>query len=123
MRYIYEPFVELYWIAGVKRSFPIVKDKLDLTLDLFGDFGDARHCRNIFGPKRHDPSSNYHGGIQSLNAVVRLDYHIIEHVNVFAFVGEYSLIDEAGRRALKARSDLDGIRDIVYGGVGVSREF
>ena len=123
MRYIYKPFVELYWIAGVKRSFPVVKDKLDLTLDLFGDFGDSRHCRNIFGPKPHDPSSNYHGGIQSLNAVVRLDYHVAEHVNIFAFVAEYSVIDEAGRRALKARRDIDGIRDIVYGGVGVSLEF
>ena len=123
MRYIYKPFEELYWIAGVKRSFPIVKDKLDLTLDFFGDFGDARHCMNIFGPKPHDPSSNYHGGIQSLNAVVRLDYHVAKHVNVFAFVAEYSVIDEAGRRALKARRDLDGIRDIVYGGVGLSLEF
>ena len=51
MRYIYKPFTEFYWIAGVKRTFPFFVEHLDLTLDFFGDLGDARHCRNLFGPK------------------------------------------------------------------------
>lgn len=123
MRYIYKPFHEFYWIVGVKRSFPLFVDGLELTVDFFGDLGDARHCRNIFGPKPGEPSSNYHGGIQSLNVVVRLDYAVTDWMKVFAFVGEYSMIDEAGRRAVKARRDLDGIRDIAYGGCGLSVTF
>ena len=123
MRYIYKPFHEFYWIFGVKRSFPLFADGLELTLDFFGDLGDARHCRNIFGPKPHDPSSNYHGGIQSLNFVVRLDYAVTDWLNVFAFVGEYSLVDEAGRRTVKARRDIDGIRDLAYGGCVLSLSF
>lgn len=123
MRYIYKPFVECYWIVGAKRSFPLFVDGLDLTVDLFGDFGDARHCRNIFGPKPHNLSSNYHGGIQSLNLVIRLDYAVTDYLNVFAFVGEYSIVDEAGRRAIKARHDGEGIRDLAYGGCGLSFTF
>lgn len=123
MRYIYKPFHEFYWIVGMKRSFPLFIDGLELTADVFGDFGDARHCRNIFGPKPHDPTSNYHGGIQSLNFMLRLDYAVTSWMNVFASVSEYSIIDEDARRAVKARHNIDTARDIVWGCFGVSLSF
>ena len=54
---------------------------------------------------------------------MRLDYAVTDWLNVFAFVGEYSLVDEAGRRAVKARRDIDGIRDLAYGGCGLALSF
>ena len=82
-------------------------ERLELTLDLFGDLGDARHCRNLFGPKPGNPHSNYHGGIQSINAVVRFDYHITDYLGVFAFVGYYGLVSDDARHAVKAMRHVD----------------
>ena len=123
MRYIYKPFTEFYWIAGVRRTFPFFVERLDLTLDLFGDLGDARHCRNLFGPKPGNPYSNYHGGIQSINAVVRLDYHITDYLGVFAFAGYYGLVSDDARHAVKAMHHVDATCDLAYGGVGLSVAF
>ena len=121
MRYIYKPFMEFYWVAGVKRTFPLFIEGLDLTFDFFGDLGDGRHCRNLFGPKPGRPHSSYRDGLQSLNMVTRIDYRIADHVGVFAFVGVYSIVYEVARDAVKAMDN--GTRDIAYGGVGVSVDF
>ena len=123
MRYIYKPFTELYWIVGLRRTFPLFVEGLDLTMDLFGDFGDARHCMNIFGPKPGDPHSSYRGGMQSINAVVRLDYRITEHFGLFAFAGYYGIILDDGRDAVDAMHNTDTRRDLAYGGGGVSFDF
>ena len=123
MRYIYKPFTEFYWIAGVKRTFPFFVEGLELTFDFFGDLGDARHCRNIFGPKPGDPHSNYRGGIQSINAVMRLDYHLTDCLSVFAFAAYYGLVSDEARHAVKAMHHTDAECDLVYGGIGLSVAF
>ena len=105
----------------MKRTFPLFIEGLDLTFDFFGDLGDGRHCRNLFGPKPGRPHSSYRDGLQSLNMVTRIDYRIADHVGVFAFVGVYSIVYEVARDAVKAMDN--GTRDIAYGGVGVAVDF
>ena len=123
MRYIYKPFTEFYWIIGLKRTFPLFVEGLNLTLDLFGDLGDARHCMNIFGPKPGEPHSNYRGGLQSINAVIRLDYRITDHFGVFAFAGYYGILLDDARDAVDAMHHTDAKRDLAYGGAGITLDF
>ncbi len=123
MRYIYKPFSELYWVVGLKRSFPLFVDGLELTLDLFGDLGDARHCMNIFGPQPGHPHANYRGGMQSINVLVRLDYRLTDHLGVFAFAGYYGLVSDDARDAVNAMHHTDAQCDLAYGGAGLSLEF
>ena len=122
LRVIPHPFDEVYWVVGTKRSFELM-DKLSLTVDFFGDLGDGRHFANLYGPKRHRPDSSYRCGLQALNLVVRLDYRIVDHVNVFAFAGQFGLVSDDAREAVKATKAPEARRDLTYGGVGVSVDF
>lgn len=122
LRVIRRPFEELYWVVGVKRPFEIM-DKLTFTADFFGDIGDGRHFANLYGPKRHRPDSSYRGGLQALNLVFRLDYRLMDHVNLFAFIGQFDLVSDDARKAVKASTAKEAARDLTYGGVGVSVDF
>ena len=122
LRVIRRPFEELYWVVGVKRPFEIM-DKLTFTVDFFGDIGDGRHFANLYGPKRHRPDSSYRSGLQALNLVFRLDYRLMDHVNLFAFIGQFDLVSDDARKAVKASAAKEAVRDLTYGGVGVSVDF
>lgn len=122
LRVIRRPFDELYWVVGVKRPFEIM-DKLTFTVDFFGDIGDGRHFANLYGPKRHRPDSSYRSGLQALNLVFRLDYRLMDHVNLFAFIGQFDLVSDDARQAVKASTAKEAVRDLTYGGVGVSVDF
>ena len=120
LRVIRRPFQELFWVVGVKRSFSLMDD-LALTFDLSGDLGDGRHYENLYGLKAGGRS--YRGGLKDLSFVARLDYSLMEHVGLFAFVGQFCLVSDDARDAVKGTSGPEARRDIAFGGVGVAVDF
>ena len=122
LRLLRRPIDETYWVVGVKRSFDIMED-LAFTVDFFGDLGDRRHFANLYGAKPGHPGSSWRGGLQALSLVLRLDYSLSEHVNLFAFVGQFSLVSDDARDAVKSTKAPEARRDLTYGGVGVSVGF
>ena len=120
LRVIRQPIDETFWCIGVKRSFEII-DKLTFTIDFFGDLGDRRHYQNLYGPKAG--GRDYRGGLKDLTLVGRLDYAVVEHVNIFAFVGQFCLVSDDARDAVKGIHAPEARRDLTIGGVGVSVEF
>ena len=122
LRLLRRPIDETYWVVGVKRSFEVMDD-LTFTVDFFGDLGDSRHFANLYGPKKRRPDSSYRGGLQALSLVLRLDYRLAEHVNLFAFVGQFGLVSDDARDAVKGIKAPEARRDLTYGGVGVSVNF
>lgn len=122
LRLLRRPIDETYWVVGVKRSFDLMED-LSFTVDLFGDLGDRRHFANLYGAKPGHPGSSWRGGLQALSLVLRLDYSLSEHVSLFAFVGQFSLVSDDARDAVKGIKAPEARRDLSYGGVGVSVGF
>ena len=120
LRIIRRPFDETYWVVGVKRSFNLMED-LSLTVDFFGDIGDRRHFTNIYGEKASGRS--WRGGLQALNLVFRLDYRLMDHVSLYGFVGQFCVVSDDARGAVKAASGPEMRRDITYGGAGVAIDF
>ena len=120
LRVIRRPIDETFWCVGVKRSFEII-DKLTFTIDFSGDIGDSRHYRNLYGPKAGN--RNYRGGLKDLSLVGRLDYAVMDHVGVFAFVGQFCLLSDDARDAVKGMHVPEARRDLTFGGVGVAVEF
>ena len=55
--------------------------------------------------------------------MLRLDYKLIDHVGLFGFVGQFCVIGDNARDAVKATPGPEMRRDITYGGVGVSVNF
>lgn len=122
LRIIRRPFDETYWVVGVKRAFELC-DGLTFTADFFGDLGDSRHFANLYGPNGVKPGANYHGGLQALNLVLRLDYRLAEHIGIFAFVGQFCLVSDDARDAVKSMKIPEARRDLTYGGVGLALDF
>ena len=122
LRLLRRPIDETYWVVGVKRSFDLMED-LAFTVDFFGDLGDRRHFANLYGAKPGHPGSSWRGGLQALSLVLRLDYRLTEYVNLFAFVGQFSLVSDDARDAVKSIKAPEARRDLTYGGVGVSVGF
>lgn len=122
MRYSRRPFQATYWCLGLKRPFQILDD-LTLTVDAFGDLGDSRTLGKLFGPKPNAPKSTYRPGLFALNLVLRLDYRLTDHVGLFAFVGQYDIVRDDVRDALRASPLREATRDLTYGGVGFSVGF
>ena len=122
VRAIHRPFNETYWIVGVRRGFELLED-LTMTVDFFGDLGDHRHYANLYGAKAGDPTRRYHGGLQALNLVFRLDYALTQNIGLFAFVGQFCLVSDDARDAVKATKTPEARRDLTFGGVGVSFDF
>ena len=122
VRSIHHPFNETYWIVGVKKGFALLED-LTLTVDIFGDLGDHRHFANLYGAKLDNPGGRYHGGLQALNLVFRLDYSITENIGLFGFIGQFCLVSDDARDAVKAMHKPEAKRDLTFGGVGVSLDF
>ena len=120
LRIIRRPFDETYWVVGVKRSFDLMED-LSLTVDFFGDVGDRRHFTNIYGEKASGRS--WRGGLQALNLVFRLDYRLMDHVSLYGFFGQFCVVSDDARDAVKAASGPEMRRDITYGGTGVAIDF
>lgn len=122
LRVLRRPIDETYWVVGVERSVELC-DGLSFTADFFGDLGDSRHYANLYGPNGGVPGARYHGGLQALNLVLRLDYRLCEHVGLFAFVGQFCLVSDDARAAVKAMKVPEAKRDLTYGGVGVAMDF
>lgn len=122
LRVIRRPFDETYWVLGVKRSFDILDD-LSFTVDFFGDLGDRRHFRNLYGDWADANGRRLSGGLQALNIVFRLDYRLFDHVGLFAFIGQFDVVGDDARDAVKAKQVPEAKRDLTYGGVGVSVSF
>lgn len=122
LRVIRRPFQETYWVLGLKRSFDILDD-LALTADIFGDLGDRRHMDNLYGAWADANGRRLHGGMNGLNLVLRLNYKLFDHVGLFGFVGQFCVIGDNARDAVKATPGPEMRRDITYGGVGVSVSF
>ena len=55
--------------------------------------------------------------------ITRLDYALIEHMNLFAFVGQFCLLSSEARDAIGAQTGPESRRDITFGGVGVALDF
>ena len=122
LRVIRRPIDETYWVVGMKRTFELC-DGLKFTADFFGDLGDNRHYMNLYGPKGGKPGASYHGGLQALNLVFRLDYRLAEHIGIFAFAGQFCLVSDDARDAAKAMKIPEARRDLTFGGVGIAVDF
>lgn len=55
--------------------------------------------------------------------VFSLHYALVEHVNLFAFVGQFCLLSSDARDAVKAAEGPEMRRDLSFGGVGVALDF
>ena len=55
--------------------------------------------------------------------VGRLDYAVMEHVDIFAFVGQFCLVSDDARDAVKGMRVPEARRDLTFGGVGVAVDF
>ena len=122
LRLIRRPNDEAYWMVGVKRSFELCEG-LKFTADLFGDLGDRRHYANLYGPNPGRSSGSWRGGLQALTLVLRLDYALDEHVGLFGFVGQFCLVSDDARDAVKAMDAPEAKRELTFGGVGISVDF
>jgi len=122
LRRIHKPKDEAYWAVGVKRSFELC-DGLMFTADFFGDLGNSRHYRNLYGPKMAKPGASYRGGLQALDLILRLDYRLAEHIGLFAFVGQFCLVSDEALSAVKSMKIPEARRDLTYGGVGLALDF
>ena len=122
LRYIRKPYQAAYWCVGVKRAFELTDD-LSLTVDFFGDLGDSRHFGRLFGPKPDDPQSDYKAGLHALSLVFRLDYALTEHIGLFAFAGQFCLVSDDARDAIKATHTPEARRDLTYCGIGAQLNF
>lgn len=122
LRLIRRPIDEAFWVVGAKRSFELCEG-LTFTADFFGDIGDSRHFRDLYGPNRRKASGSWRGGLQALNLVLRLDYRLSEHVSLFGYVGQFCLVHDDARRAVKAASGPEMRRDITHGGIGIALDF
>ena len=122
LRIIRRPFQETYWVLGLKRSFDILDD-LALTVDFFGDLGDRRHMHNLYGGWADANGRRLHGGLQALNLVLRIDYKLFDHVSLFGFVGQFCVIGDEARDAVKDTPGPEMRRDLTFGGVGVALDF
>lgn len=122
LRYIRRPYQAAYWCVGALHTFDLT-ETLSFTIDFFGDLGDARHFRHLYGPKPSHPQSNYHGGLQSLNLVLRLDWQAMDHLGFYAFVGQLCTVSEDAREAIRATNAEESKCDITYGGVGLKLDF
>ena len=122
LRVIRRPFEETYWVVGVKRAFEIFED-LALTADIFGDIGDRRHMSNLYGDWADAHGRRLRWGLHALNMVLRLDYRLVEHVGLFAFVGQFCVVGDDARDAVKAMHGPEFRRDLTFGGAGVSVDF
>ena len=120
LRYIHHPRQSAYWCVGARRSFELMEG-LDFTIDFFGDLGDHRHYRGLYGPK--EDGGRYHAGLQALNLIFRLDYKLMEHVSLFGFIGEFCLVNRGARHAIKASNAKEAKRDITYAGLGIAIDF
>ena len=72
---------------------------------------------------RRKASGSWRGGLQALNLVLRLDYRLSEHVSLFGYVGQFCLVHDDARRAVKAASGPEMRRDITHGGIGIALDF
>ena len=122
LRLIRRPIDETYWVVGVKRSFELCEG-LTFTADFFGDLGDSRHYMNLYGPNGNKPGASYRGGLQALTLVLRLDYRIVDHLSVFGFVGQFCLVSDDARDAVKAMKIPEARRDLTFGGIGLAVDF
>lgn len=122
LRVITRPIKELFWCVGVKKSFQVT-DALTLTVDLSADLGDNRHFVNLYGPRDGVDGARYHAGLKDFNFVLRADYAIVDHVSLFAFVGEFFIVHSEAREAVKSLEGPEMRRDLTYGGVGISVDF
>ena len=122
LRIIRKPIDETYWVLGLKRSFEVIDD-LTFSVDFFGDIGDRRHFDNLYGGWADAKGRSLHGGLKTLNLVLRLDYRLVDHVTLFAFAGQFSIVSSDARDAIKAASGPEKRRDLTYGGAGVAIDF
>ena len=123
LRYIHKPRQSSYWMLGLKKRFDTSVEGLTFTVDFYADLGDGRHFRHLYGPHEGNPRGRYHSGLQALNLIFRLDYAITEHFGVFAYVGQFCLVSDDARDAIKASSAREAKRDLTVGGIGVSLDF
>ena len=122
LRHACRPSPWNYWDVGLRRSFE-VWDDLFFTIDFFGELGDAHHFRAQYGAKPGEPDSRYHGGLQALNLVLRLDYKVTENLGIYGFVWQFDLVSEDARDAVKASPAPESKRDLTVFGVGLSLNF
>ena len=122
LRVINKPIKEMFWVVGLKRSFLLMED-LSITFDLSCDIGDNRHYVNLYGPKGGVDGARYRGGIKDFTFITRLDYTLVEHVSLFAFVGQFCLLSSDARDAVKAADGPEMRRDLTFGGVGIAFNF
>ena len=122
MRYSRRPYQAVNWAIGIRREFQLTDD-LTLTADFFGELGDNRHYQGLFGPKPFEPYSRYHGGLHALNFNLRLDYRLCDHVTLFAFAGQFGIVSQDARDALKASPAREACCDLTYCGAGVALDF
>lgn len=120
LRAQHHPICETYWAVGLMRSFDIIEN-LSLTIDFFGDLCDARFLENHYGGNRS--GDGWKDGLQALNLVFRLDYRLTEHVGLYAYAGQFSLVSSDSRDTVKATKVPQARRDLTHGGVGVAVSF
>ena len=111
-----------YWYVGIRRGFGLLED-LDFSVNFYGDLGDARHFMLQYGAKPGEPGSQYHGGLQALNLVLRLDWRVASHCTLFAYAWQFGVVSDDARDSLKASSRPESKRDITVAGVGASVYF
>lgn len=63
---------------------------------------------------------NYSYSVFSLVALV---LHLMEHVDLFGFVGQFAVVSDDARDAVKAARGPEMRRELTYGGVGLSVGF
>ena len=111
-----------YWDVGLKRGFELY-DRLTLTTQVFGEFGDGRHFAAQYGSNPNSAAGDYSSGLMSLNLILRLDYALTDHLGVFAFVHQFDVVSSDARDALDRSSAPEAIKDLTMGGVGLSVNF
>ena len=122
LRHCCRPSPWNYWDVGLRRSFGLTED-LSFTVDLFGELGDAHHFAAQYGPKPGKPGSRYHGGLQALNLVLRLDYKVTDYFGLYAFAWQFDIVSEDARDAVKASPAPESKRDLAVFGMGMSLSF
>lgn len=118
MRQTFHPYSLSYWQTGLKRRFR-VREGLSVTPFSHLDWGDD----NLFEFKYGTSHGHIKDGVSAIDAGVRMDWAVAEHLSLWMQADGYAIINEKARRANDTRGSVTSRNGIAVFSAGVEMRF